>query len=103
MSVSCSNLSFSWPDGTNVFQDVSFAFDHGRTGLVAPNGAGKTTLLKLIAGRLPPDRGSVSVRGVTAYLSQDLPYTPELTVAEVLGVARVLAALDALDGGDVRD
>lgn len=103
MSVSCSNLSFSWPDGTNVFEDVSFAFDHGHTGLVAPNGAGKTTLLKLIAGRHLPDRGRVSVRGVTAYLSQDLPYTPELTVAEVLGVAPVLAALDALDGGDARD
>jgi ATPase subunit of ABC transporter with duplicated ATPase domains len=45
-SVVCSNLSFSWPDGSRVFESLSFVFDAGRTGLVAPNGAGKTTLLE---------------------------------------------------------
>ena len=52
----CSNLSFSWPDDTPVFQDLSFTVGGGRTGLVAPNGAGKSTLLKLIAGELRPGR-----------------------------------------------
>jgi ATPase subunit of ABC transporter with duplicated ATPase domains len=102
-SVVCSNLSFSWPDGTRLFESLSFAFDAGRTGLVAANGAGKTTLLELIAGRYRSDAGGVSVRGAMAYLPQRLPYTPDLTVAEVLGVAPVLAALDALDAGDARD
>ncbi len=57
-SVVCSNLSFSWPDDTPVFTDLSFAVGSGRTGLVAPNGAGKSTLLKLSpasTGR-PPGR-----------------------------------------------
>ena len=54
--VVCSNLSFSWPDDTPVFQDLSFTVGAGRTGLVAPNGAGKSTLLKLIAGELPARR-----------------------------------------------
>lgn len=103
MSISCSNLSFGWPDGTRVFEELSFVFDAGRTGLVAPNGAGKTTLLELLAGRYQPDRGSVSVQGVVGYLSQQLPFTPEFTVADVLGVAPALAALEALAGGDVRD
>lgn len=102
-SVVGSNLSFCWPDGTRVFEGLSFVFDAGRTGLVAPNGAGKTTLLELIAGRYRPDAGGVSVQGVLGYLSQQLPYATELTVAEVLGVAPALAALDALDAGDVRD
>ncbi|QLL05246.1 ABC-F family ATP-binding cassette domain-containing protein [Mycobacterium vicinigordonae] len=105
--VVCSNLSFSWPDGTRVLEHMSFTFDTGRTGLVAPNGAGKTTLLELIAGRLLPDQGVVSVHGVLGYLPQRLPFAAEpssnLSVAEVLGVAPVLAALDALDAGDVRD
>lgn len=48
-SVICSNLTFSWPDGTPVLDDLSFTVGSGRTGLVAPNGSGKSTLLKLIA------------------------------------------------------
>jgi hypothetical protein len=33
----CSDLSFSWPDDTPVFQDLSIAVGGGRTGLVAPS------------------------------------------------------------------
>lgn len=34
----CSNLSFSWPDDTPVFQDLSFTVGGGRTGLGGPAG-----------------------------------------------------------------
>ncbi|GAA2722230.1 MULTISPECIES: ribosomal protection-like ABC-F family protein [Streptomyces] len=101
VSVVCSHLSFSWPDATPVFQDLSFAMGSGRTGLVAPNGAGKSTLLKLIAGELEPDAGSVSVPGTTGYLPQTLPLQRDMTVAQVLGVAEVIRALDAVESGDV--
>ena len=60
-SIVCSNLSFSWPDDTPVFQDLSFTVGGGRTGLVAPNGAGKSTLLRLIAGEYRPS-GGIGVR-----------------------------------------
>ncbi|MGW4464120.1 ribosomal protection-like ABC-F family protein [Micromonospora sp. NPDC004704] len=99
----CSNLSFSWPDDTPVFQDLSFSVGGGRTGLVAPNGAGKSTLLKLIAGELTPGTGSVSVNGMLGYLPQTLPLVGDLTVAEVLGIAPVLAALDAIESGDASE
>lgn len=56
-AIRCSRLSFSWTDGTPVFEDLSFTVGTGRTGLVAPNGAGKSTLLKLIAGELRPGAG----------------------------------------------
>lgn len=99
--LTCSNLSFAWPDDTPVFRDLSFTMGTGRTGLVAPNGAGKSTLLKLIAGELRPGAGSVSVGGTLGYLPQSLPLSSDLTVAEVLGVAEVIRALDAVESGDV--
>ncbi|MFD8367564.1 ribosomal protection-like ABC-F family protein [Streptomyces hygroscopicus] len=102
-SVICSNLSFSWPDDTPVFDDLSFTVGSGRTGLVAPNGSGKSTLLKLIAGELRPTTGSVSVTGTLGHLPQSLPLTGDLTVAEVLGVAEVIRALDAVESGDVSE
>ncbi|MEV5240130.1 ABC-F family ATP-binding cassette domain-containing protein [Streptomyces cinnamoneus] len=102
-AVICSNLSFSWPDDTPVFDDLSFALGGGRTGLVAPNGSGKSTLLKVIAGELRPWAGSASVAGTLGYLPQSLPLTGDLTVAEVLGVAAVIRAIDAVESGDVAE
>ncbi|WP_067805070.1 ribosomal protection-like ABC-F family protein [Nocardia beijingensis] len=99
----CSDLSFSWPDDTPVFDGLSFSVPGGRTGLVAPNGAGKSTLLRLIAGDLRPSGGGVSVQGVLGCLPQNLPLTGDLTVAEVLGIAPILAALDAVESGDTSE
>ncbi|MGC9405100.1 ABC-F family ATP-binding cassette domain-containing protein [Streptomyces sp. DZ1-3] len=100
-AIVCSNLSFAWPDDTQVFDDLSFTVPPGRTGLVAPNGSGKSTLLKLIAGELRPLAGAVSVSGTLGHLPQSLPLSVDLTVAEVLGVADVIRALDAVESGDV--
>ncbi|WP_372405641.1 ribosomal protection-like ABC-F family protein [Streptomyces luteireticuli] len=100
-SVVCSQLSFSWPDDTPVFEDLSFTVGVGRTGLVAPNGSGKSTLLKLIAGELRPSAGSLTVNGAVGYLPQTLPLAGEPTVAEILGVDAVIRAIDAVESGDV--
>jgi len=96
----CSNLSFSWPDDTPVFEDLSFTVGGERTGLVAPNGAGKSTLLKLIAGEYRPGGGKVSLGGPIGYLPQSLPLVGDMTVAEVLGIAPVIKAMDAIEAGD---
>ncbi|ALG07024.1 ABC-F family ATP-binding cassette domain-containing protein [Kibdelosporangium phytohabitans] len=96
----CSALSFSWPDDTPVFQDLTFSVGVGRTGLVAPNGAGKSTLLKLMAGVYEPLSGSVTTEGVVGYLPQTLPLAGEPTVAEVLEIAPVVRALRAIEAGD---
>jgi ATPase subunit of ABC transporter with duplicated ATPase domains len=102
-AIVCSNLSFAWPDDTPVFHDLSFSVAGGRTGLVAPNGSGKSTLLKLIAGELKPATGSVTVGGTLGHLPQNLPLTGDLTVAEGLGIAAVIRALDAVESGDVSE
>jgi ATPase subunit of ABC transporter with duplicated ATPase domains len=101
MSFSVAELSFSWPDDTPVFHDLSFTVPEGRTGLVAVNGAGKSTLLKLVAGELTPTRGTITVRGVPGYLPQHLPFAGEQTVAQVLGVEPIIAALHAIEAGNV--
>ncbi|MFI5938155.1 ABC-F family ATP-binding cassette domain-containing protein [Actinoplanes sp. NPDC051494] len=103
MSIICSALSFSWPDDTPVFDELSLSVPAGRTGLVAANGAGKSTLLRLIAGELTPAGGSVSVAGVLGYLPQHLPFALDRTVAEVLGVDRIVAALHAVEAGDAAE
>ncbi|RJQ81996.1 ABC transporter ATP-binding protein [Pseudonocardiaceae bacterium YIM PH 21723] len=96
-------VSFSWPDDTPVFTDLTFAIGPGRTGLVAPNGAGKTTLLRLLAGELSPGTGGVSVEGSLGYLPQELPLLLDATVDEVLGVAPIRAALHAIESGDASE
>ena len=103
MSIVLSSVSFSWPDDTPVLHDLSWAVGAGRTGLVAPNGAGKSTLLRLLAGDLVPTAGSIAVDGHVGYLPQDLPFTADRTVAQVLGVAPVLQALRRLEQGDASD
>jgi ATPase subunit of ABC transporter with duplicated ATPase domains len=100
MSIASSHLSFSWPDDTPLFTDLSFTIGDGRTGLVAPNGAGKSTLLRLIAGEYLPTAGTITVDGTVGYLPQTLPFVAERRVADVLGVAPVLDALAALNAGD---
>jgi ATPase subunit of ABC transporter with duplicated ATPase domains len=103
MSFSVTGLSFSWPDDTPVFDGLTFSVPEGRAGLVAANGAGKSTLLRIVAGELAPSAGTVTVPGVLGYLPQNLPFLAEATVARVLGVDAVIAALHAIESGDVAD
>jgi ATPase subunit of ABC transporter with duplicated ATPase domains len=99
-AVVCSDLSFSWSDGTPVLRDLDVAFAAGRTGLVGANGSGKSTLLRLLAGRLTPTAGTVRATGTVGYLPQDVPLATGRTVAELLGIADQRAALHAVERGD---
>lgn len=80
--------------GHRALHDCSFRLPAGRVcALVGPNGAGKSTLLSLAAGLDRPTAGSLTVLGSTvpgdvrariAYISQDKPLYPQLTVADTL-------------------
>ncbi|MEU4012251.1 ABC-F family ATP-binding cassette domain-containing protein [Streptomyces pseudogriseolus] len=102
-SLTCHSLSFTWPDGTAVFEDLDAAFGPGRTGLVGVNGSGKSTLLKLIAGELTPTEGSVKVSGEVGRLPQTVTLDTALRVDEALGIAAKRAALHAIEAGDVAE
>ncbi|MFZ4281122.1 ATP-binding cassette domain-containing protein [Streptomyces rhizosphaericola] len=101
--VSCTSLSFAWPDGTGVFSGFDFAVGPGRTGLIGVNGCGKSTLLRLIAGDLTPLEGGIEVRGGLGHLPQTATLDTALRVDEVLGIAERRAAIDAVEAGDVRE
>ncbi|MFF3466776.1 ABC-F family ATP-binding cassette domain-containing protein [Streptomyces sp. NPDC002619] len=102
-SLTCTSLTFSWPDGTPVLDGLDVAFGPGRTGLVGVNGSGKSTLLKLIAGELTPSDGTVRVTGEVGYLPQNVTLDTVLRVDEALGIAALRAALHAIEAGDVSE
>jgi branched-chain amino acid transport system ATP-binding protein len=50
--------------GLPAVRDLGFAVRAGEiVGIIGPNGAGKTTAFAVIAGSLPPSRGSIRFRG----------------------------------------
>ena len=99
-SVVCDDLTFHWPDGTPVLDQLNLAFSSGRTGLVGRNGGGKTTLLRLVAGELQPTSGRVRTSGATDWLPQRLPLETSRTVADLLGITARRSALHAITAGD---
>ncbi|MFJ8297373.1 ABC-F family ATP-binding cassette domain-containing protein [Streptomyces sp. NPDC094447] len=101
--VTCTSLSFSWPDGTEVLDDFRLTIGPGRTGLVGLNGSGKSTLLKLIAGELAPASGSVRVTGELGHLPQNLVLDTSRRVDEILGIAAKRSALHAIEAGDAAE
>lgn len=83
-----------------ALRDCSFRLPAGRVcALAGPNGAGKSTLLALAAGLLRPTEGTLRALGAAsgvreriAYVAQDKPLYPQLTVGETLRLGRELNA-----------
>lgn len=85
--------------GRRALHDCSFRVPAGRVcALTGPNGAGKSTLLALAAGLLRPTDGTLrilggapsDVRAQIAYVAQDKPLYPQLTVSETLRLGQEL-------------
>ncbi|MFD7627426.1 ABC-F family ATP-binding cassette domain-containing protein [Streptomyces sp. NPDC059851] len=101
--ITCSALSFEWPDGTAVFDGLQLAVGPGRTGLIGRNGSGKSTLLKLIAGELNPSEGQLAVAGTLGHLPQNVTLDTSLRVDEALGIHVARAALHAIEAGEATE
>jgi ABC-2 type transport system ATP-binding protein len=56
-----------WYGNVVAINDITMTLGPGVTGLLGPNGAGKTTLLHMMAGFLPPSRGTATVGGEPAW------------------------------------
>jgi len=84
--LSAESISKSYGDKP-LFQDLNFGVNQGqRIALVGINGSGKSTLLQILAGKIPPDTGSVSVRkGITiGFLGQQPVFDENLTVEQTI-------------------
>jgi ATP-binding cassette, subfamily B, bacterial len=58
------HVGFSYPGGTEVLRDTTFALERGKTyALVGPTGGGKTTTASLMARLYDPSRGQVLLDG----------------------------------------
>jgi ABC-type polysaccharide/polyol phosphate transport system ATPase subunit len=91
---------FAWRERTEPFhalKGLCFRVEPGESlALVGTNGAGKSTLLSLVAGLVPPDRGTIEVNGrVAALLELGSGFHPDLSGVEnvrlnaaLLGVSR---------------
>ena len=101
-----------WYGNVVAVNNVSMTLDPGVTGLLGPNGAGKTTVLHLMAGLLPPSRGTVTIGGEPAWrnpkvyrrlglVSEQEAAHPFLTAREfVLASARLQRLPDPVAAAD---
>ncbi|MFN3394188.1 MAG: peptidase domain-containing ABC transporter, partial [Candidatus Thermochlorobacter sp.] len=83
--IKITNLSFSYPDGHQVFRGLSLFIKSGsRVSLVGESGAGKTTLASLLVGIYPPDKGIIEFDNsdITRLDLRDIRRTVGVVMAE---------------------
>ncbi|MFG2501585.1 ABC transporter ATP-binding protein [Streptomyces sp. NPDC048441] len=92
-AIEAAALTKSYGRRGHALRDCSFRLPAGRIcAVVGPNGAGKSTLLALAAGVLRPTDGTLTVLGTDpagarehiAYVAQDKPLYPQLSIADTL-------------------
>lgn len=99
--VTVSGLAFEFPNGRQVFSNISFSLDQKITGLVGPNGVGKTTLAQLLAAQLEPTSGHVQRHAPVTFFPQRCDPQP-LSVEDYLSPTYTWSALgeELLEGID---
>ena len=100
-AIAISNLSHSFGK-RHVLRHLSFSVEKGNFfTIIGPNGSGKTTLMKLMAGILKPQKGKLSILGLSnrsytpkalartvAFVPQRLPLDLPFSVGEAVLLGR---------------
>lgn len=92
--LSANAIALCFADGECLFDDLTFGVADERIGLVGSNGSGKSTLLAVLAGVVTPTAGRIHATTPIAYLAQRTVEDEDATVARVMGVDAVLAAIE---------
>lgn len=97
-------ISYQHPNKDRLFENLNLAVQtHHKTAIIGNNGSGKSTLLKLIAGKLQPASGQLSVESEPYYVPQQFGQYNDLTIAEALQIADKLKAFSQILQGNVSD
>ena len=111
MALTITNLTKTYPNGTQALKGVSLTIAPGMFGLLGPNGAGKSSLMRTIATLQDADVGSITldnidvlrdkeaVRRVLGYLPQEFGVYPRVSAEELLDH---FATLKGIAGGKDR-
>ncbi|MEM9083010.1 MAG: ABC transporter ATP-binding protein [Planctomycetota bacterium] len=124
-AIRLNRVTFSYPKGEMVLNQITTDVPAGCTVLIGPNGAGKSTLLRLALGSIEPQEGTVfidqrppaSYRGKelakrVAYMGQTGEVAAAFTVLDVVRLAQhalpnvkgiVQEAMEACEVSDLRD
>src|SRR5688572_2286091 len=101
--LSAIDLGYNLPDGSNLFNSLTFSFNPVRTGLIGQNGVGKSTLLDLLSGGKAASAGSINGAGKVSYLPQSDSITEDATVADALRFADAIRAHERIARGEGAD
>ena len=105
MALIISNLTKTYPNGTQALKGVTLTIPNGMFGLLGPNGAGKSSLMRTIATLQDADTGTIwlddvdvlrdkeAVRRVLGYLPQEFGVYPRVSAEELLDHFAVLKGI----------
>ena len=94
------NISYKVPNGTKIFENLSFSFNSELIGLVGKNGSGKSTLAKLISNRIECDSGRIEIEGNIEYMPQLNQDLSDKSISEVFKISEKYEALIRLENGN---
>jgi len=93
------NISYTVPNGTKIFENLSFSFNSELIGLVGKNGSGKSTLAKLISKQIECDSGKIEIEGKIEYLPQLNHDLSDKSIFDILNISEKYEALIRLETG----
>jgi ATPase subunit of ABC transporter with duplicated ATPase domains len=103
ISIELRHAALRLPCGRLLFENLSFTFQSGLTGLVGANGAGKSMLARMLAGEIAPASGAVRRQGTLLRVAQELAPAEADTVAALAGLGHLFDALNRVECGRIAD
>jgi ATPase subunit of ABC transporter with duplicated ATPase domains len=100
--ISIQQLGYNFPNGTNLFNNLSFIINQGeKIALIGDNGVGKSTLFKIITGELKETSGHTKIEGNIAIVPQI--FSLQGTISECLEIKRIIDAIASVESGNTSE